>query len=118
MGAPGLLADPPASLGRQRRWGKGRGGAEEPGARWNLPSRGPGRGLSDPRVVPGTVGPAAGDRADGSPASRLGALPSPPHVLRAGSSALTASTAVVSALFTQTGARGPGTGIPRPSHVS
>lgn len=60
----------------------------------------------------------AGGRAAGSPASRLGALPCPPHVFRAGSQALTAATAVVSALFTQTGARGPGTGIPRPSHVS
>lgn len=72
----------------------------------------------DPRAVPVAVRPAAGGRAAGSPASRLGALPSPPHVLGAGSSALTAATAVLSALFTQTGARGPGTGIPRPSHVS
>lgn len=93
-------------------------GRSSSGARASLPSRGPELGRRDPRAVPVAVGPAAGGRAAGSPASRLGALPSPPHVLRAGSSALTAATAVVSALFTQTGARGPGTGIPRPSHVS
>lgn len=103
--------------GTRRGWGKGEGlrgarGQNEP------PIPGLRAGLGYPRAVPGTVGPAAGGRAAGSPASRLGALPSPPHVLRAGSSALTAATAVVSALFTQTGARGPGTGIPRRSHVS
>lgn len=68
--------------------------------------------------VPVAVGPAAGGRAAGSPASRLDVLPSPPHVFRAGSGALTAATDSVAALFTRTGARGPGTGIARPSHVS
>lgn len=121
---------PPPPLGRVPkglggRWGKG---GESPGARSRgkerLGSRSaplfprPRAGTRRPRAVPVAGGPAAGGRAAGSPASRLGALPSPPHVLRAGSSALTAATAGVAALFTQTGARGPGTGIARPSHVS
>lgn len=53
-----------------------------------------------------------------TPVSGLGTLPSPPHVLGSGSDAFTGATGVVSALFTQTDARGPGTGIPKPSHVS
>lgn len=115
-------ASPPDLGGR---WGKGEerggvqgGGKEQLGSQREPPVPLAGRGRRDPGAVPVSVGPAAGGRAAGSPASRLGALPSPPHVLRAGSSALTAATAVVSALFTQTGARGPGTGILRPSHVS
>lgn len=96
--------------GAQGRWGAG--------ARACLAFPGSRLGLGDAGAVPVAAGPAAGCRAAGSPASRLGALPSPPHVLHAGSGALTTATAVVSALFTQPGVRGPGTGIARPSHVS
>lgn len=70
-------------------------------------------GDSGPYLWPRRPQPVAG-----CPVSGLGTLPSPPHVLGAGSNALTAATGVASALFTQTGARGPGTGIPKPSHVS
>lgn len=82
----------------------------QPGRAWGSALRG---GDPGPYLWPRGPQPAAD-----CPSSGLGTLPSPPHVLGAGYEELTAATAVVSALFTQTGARGPGPGIPRPSHVS
>lgn len=83
--------------------------------RLSLGDPGAGRRGGDPGPY---LWPRSPQPAAGCSSSELGTLPSPTHVLGEGFDELNAATAVVSALFTQTDARGPGPGIPRPSHVS
>lgn len=108
---------PPLDL---RQWG-GRGGKSPgvliAGEQLRLSLGEPGAGLwgGDPGLY---LWPRSPQPVTGCPSLDLGTLPSPMHVLGKGFDELNAATAVVSALFTQTDARGPGPGIPRPSHVS